>query len=686
MPPPPPDRITANECYESVFCGTCTVTNSFGDLQAMNCFNEIYQYPEVTYQDGNTATYQCCSGLTDSLYVVDSAAYKATIWTQFLLALIASCMSLVLIVAVSRALWQNDRNNNGNSNHRSKPARRGRGRAPPDYSAYNLYLVFLGLPDLLYNAFMMGIVSDTYLNGWIPQSEFLITFCATSNQYLNAIIAREILVLLQRTKDCRRYSPPSHKKAGIQFGVTVAYAAVVATLWYLLLYSDRFFGKNATANININSSSGGRTTEVIPWREYTMPVFYVLVVAIPGVYLLWVCFAIWWQQLLPKEHIGRRRETTATTETAANTTTTTTATASSSSSSSEPHRSLSRWNSFQRWRSSRTAATGAVSSSSTDHHSSKENATNGTAGCVTTNHTGATHPSSSNGTTNTNTTNTTNTTTTTAVVQTGRLNVLAIYFARIILVFFLIWLPGMIMYYIAYQPNKNTASLLHNIGLLFLSLQAIVSNGMAMTKPDVTKAIRDLYGVTLGKLVAAVATCCCRNRDRKPSGAGEGEREDQDPAPTDQKGDVEAPRQGHVVVTIPQDHSVGDPISTITAASTVSAYGPSHMEILPVTTEENELDLDGDHDAIVSKETTSKNKTKPKNKKKKKKKSKTKDDGTESNAESVLPTALTSDPEEAKLEGNANHCEKSKHANHLHVPASHKPKKKKQKPATECSP
>merc|ERR1712028_216168 len=50
------------------------------------------------------------------------------------------------------------------------------------------------------------------------------------------------------------------------------------------------------------------------------------------------------------------------------------------------------------------------------------------------------------------------TTTTTATANTstvvgGRLNILVMYFMRIILVFFFVWLPGMIMYYKAYDGS-----------------------------------------------------------------------------------------------------------------------------------------------------------------------------------------------------------------------------------------
>mmetsp|Transcript_12675 Transcript_12675/g.29252 ORF Transcript_12675/g.29252 Transcript_12675/m.29252 type:complete len:144 (-) Transcript_12675:433-864(-) len=82
------------------------------------------------------------------------------------------------------------------------------------------------------------------------------------------------------------------------------------------------------------------------------------------------------------------------------------------------------------------------------------------------------------------------------------------YFLRIILVFFFLWLPGMIMYYLGYNPNRNVAGLLHNIGLMFFSLQAIVSNGMAFFKPDVRKAIGELWQELRTRIGGSLCRCC----------------------------------------------------------------------------------------------------------------------------------------------------------------------------------
>ena len=82
-----------------------------------------------------------------------------------------------------------------------------------------MYLVFLCIPDFIYNLFTMVVVMKPDYEGWIPSTDALITVCAVVNMYMNCIIAREVMVLLRRTKLCQRYSPPSYKIAAVQFGI-----------------------------------------------------------------------------------------------------------------------------------------------------------------------------------------------------------------------------------------------------------------------------------------------------------------------------------------------------------------------------------------------------------------------------------------------------------------------------------
>ena len=453
-----------NECY-SFPCHSCVVENSFGDLQAMNCFNDVFKYPQVIATEGNTATYQCCSlpQATNSPFVITSA-YRATVWTQFTLAFIASSMASLLIVSISRSLFLAKKNSSANTTRRRVNG--------PDYSTYNMYLVLLAIPDLAYNLFMLGIVTEHFFNGWIPVNNALITLTASTNQYMNAVIAREVLVLLRRTKDRQRYVPPSFKKAGIQFGIVTAFATALGILWMCLLH---YF----------TSTSSGRTvraTVAIPQEKFSIPVFYSLVVILPAAYLLWVCFEIWQKELLPKSK-GFLGESDS----------------SGTSSGYIQYPSLSNIvGSFRKKISSRFID---ITAASTVWDSRDNTATSNLAESTPNTNEAAVNsvPNASPDAT---------TPTTTIAIAKGCLNVLAMYFMRVILVFYFLWLPGMIMYYIGYQTVRN--GLPHNLALICFSLQAIVSNGIALIKPDVKKSIYDLWD-------EATKLCCCYNTSFKKS-------------------------------------------------------------------------------------------------------------------------------------------------------------------------
>lgn len=73
---------------------------------------------------------------------------------------------------------------------------------------------------------------------------------------------------------------------------------------------------------------------------------------------------------------------------------------------------------------------------------------------------------------------------------------LSIYYGRIVLIFILIWFPGIVLISVGGDPSNpysdEFGSKVFCIGLLLCSLQPTVSTCLAMTKSDVKAAIYDL--------------------------------------------------------------------------------------------------------------------------------------------------------------------------------------------------
>ena len=72
------------------------------------------------------------------------------------------------------------------------------------------------------------------------------------------------------------------------------------------------------------------------------------------------------------------------------------------------------------------------------------------------------------------------------------------YFARIILVFIFLWLPGMTLYGVAFvmaplsPQNQDYIYLCYMSAFLLFAIQCIVTFIVSMLKPDVKKAVIDL--------------------------------------------------------------------------------------------------------------------------------------------------------------------------------------------------
>ena len=62
------------------------------------------------------------------------------------------------------------------------------------------------------------------------------------------------------------------------------------------------------------------------------------------------------------------------------------------------------------------------------------------------------------------------------------------YFFRIFVVFYVIWLPGLLLSTVGASQPVNYGNLAY-IGGLFCGIQPIVSIGLAMMKPDVRKYV-----------------------------------------------------------------------------------------------------------------------------------------------------------------------------------------------------
>ena len=157
---------------------------------------------------------------TGTLYLPGYKAFNVTI---LLVCLISSILCVITIAAMTLPLLY-------------------RGRRK-QYSTYNLYLVYLAIPELIFNIFVVYVVltytiwttqtpteteAETETNLWLFDHSFdyiVFTVCQTANLYTNAFLTFEIFRLLKKSNIRKRHAPPTiakvTKQAMISYGVGI---------------------------------------------------------------------------------------------------------------------------------------------------------------------------------------------------------------------------------------------------------------------------------------------------------------------------------------------------------------------------------------------------------------------------------------------------------------------------------
>jgi len=357
------------------------LTNKYGAITPLACDipDGDFRFPRlVPTTIPHWDTYECCKTGPAAPPFVQDAAFKKTVYLQIAISSIAVLSCIIVILALSIPLLMQMRKRRTHTTQRRNNRRiRSRGADDSDYSTYNLYLVYLAIPDLILNLYLLGMYG-TYANqkftlkfygsiiscGFDDTHSFegaFVVACSTANLYLNAVVSYEVLVLLRNCHQVRSTNPPSILKVTLQ-AVAVYFIAIMVFIahYYISSAADKSYRKRDYDTfdqlLNVN-------------QYWSMAVTYLLPIGFVGC----VCIIIWWRGFVPS--------------------------------------------------------------------------------------------------------------------ASGRLKEVVWYFLRIIVIFFVFWIPGMCFVVIG-AARKDGRFI--NIGFLFCAIQPIVSLCMAMTKSDVRKHIFDL--------------------------------------------------------------------------------------------------------------------------------------------------------------------------------------------------
>jgi len=266
----------------------------------------------------STGYYECCkTGPALPPFVQDSA-FKLTVYPQIVAASIAIISCIVLILGLLLPFFiqlkirtEGSRNSQRSENQRSQgisrrnslesQVSRSSRRVEPVYSTYNLYLVYLAIPDLIISLYYIGrfgsvanqkIYPDTYqfhILGRYSVGISITVAYTMANLYLNAVISSEVFILLRNSRQVQRHNPPSILKVTLQ-------AAAVYCFSIISFIVDFSIGSAASKAYNEYDYEKFNNMDEI--AEIWFSVFP-LICILPIGFLGCVCIMIWWRGYMP---------------------------------------------------------------------------------------------------------------------------------------------------------------------------------------------------------------------------------------------------------------------------------------------------------------------------------------------------------------------------------------------------
>lgn len=176
--------------------------------------------------------------------------------------------------------------------------------------SFNLYLLFIILPDTLLNG--MAAVSQfweaTHEGRYTPTlciiRNFSSFFHYFANVYLNAVVGREIYVLICNSHRRQKTDPPSLRKVFCQ--VCAVYVIMGLLVGWML--AEVYWSPTSIENINYCYTYIGSPTDLDKAPVFTPLTSTFLVAAIVGppvLYVLWMGYVVYKRNLLPIK--GRTR-------------------------------------------------------------------------------------------------------------------------------------------------------------------------------------------------------------------------------------------------------------------------------------------------------------------------------------------------------------------------------------------
>jgi hypothetical protein len=274
----------------------------FGAIDVRTCEQTEYPFVNLVEESdiiNSEFRYKCCKTGPGPPPFLQDYGFKTTIYPQLVLSSIAVIFSTTLIVSLSIPLLRQAK--------RKQPRRSI--RLLPIYSSYNLYLIYLAIPELILNIYII-VMYGSYANmkynpnfhgyilvdwirffddntdSWYFEGAFALA-CSTACLYLNCVITRSIYTLLQKCHDIRPSGPPSLRKVTLE--------AICVLLFSIIIFISRFF-------IGRAALKAGNALDIDKADKILLVNFLlgmVVTFLFPIAFFCYVSFIIWYRGLMP---------------------------------------------------------------------------------------------------------------------------------------------------------------------------------------------------------------------------------------------------------------------------------------------------------------------------------------------------------------------------------------------------
>ena len=248
------DDIECVPYFSSIYREATIHPNRFGQLYPVFCYDPEpgFRYPNYYSNGGGVInTYECCKTSNETILpCIEDTAFYATLIPQIILSALAGVLCTILVMALLLPLIEHLKEQARNGPSRTATISSASAQSTGNFSTYNMYLLYLALPDLALNVYILwmycgyanqkfdpyfsGIVIANVANTGYNFENAFIGACSTANLYYNCVVSYSVFKLLRSTSQLVRHKPPTLTRITLEAALVYGFSIIIfCTIFFL---------------------------------------------------------------------------------------------------------------------------------------------------------------------------------------------------------------------------------------------------------------------------------------------------------------------------------------------------------------------------------------------------------------------------------------------------------------------